>query len=236
MINTVLFDLDGTLAPFDQQDFIHAYFPLLCAAAPEFDPKALVKAVWAGTEAMMQNDGTTSNYDRFWQAFEAHFGREVRRYEPVFDAFYGGEFDKVKAVLRRPSPARAIVDGLKAKGYTVVLATNPYFPLVALKTRLSWLGLTPEDFALVTHYQNCRACKPNPLYFEDVLHTLGKQPADCLMVGNNAVEDMAAADVGISVYLVTDFLENPQGEEIARFPHGTLDDLAAFCESLPPVE
>ena len=39
MLNTILFDLDGTLLPFWQDDFIHTYFKMLvaCAAPMGYD-------------------------------------------------------------------------------------------------------------------------------------------------------------------------------------------------------
>ncbi|MBQ2445786.1 MAG: hypothetical protein II272_05025 [Oscillospiraceae bacterium] len=62
-ITTVLFDLDGTLLPMDQEEFIRAYFSLLAKKlAPRgYDPKALYPALLAGIEAMVVNDGSRRN-------------------------------------------------------------------------------------------------------------------------------------------------------------------------------
>jgi phosphoglycolate phosphatase-like HAD superfamily hydrolase len=59
MITTVLFDLDGTLLPMDQDAFTRGYFKFLAAKlAPHgYEPKQLVEAIWTGTEAMVRNDG-----------------------------------------------------------------------------------------------------------------------------------------------------------------------------------
>ena len=53
----VLFDLDGTLLPMDNEYFIQVYFKLLCKkmAAYGYDPDRLVQTVWRGTKAMMKN-------------------------------------------------------------------------------------------------------------------------------------------------------------------------------------
>ena len=67
MITTVLFDLDGTLLPMDQDAFTRSYFKLLAAKlAPHgYEPKQLVEAIWTGTEAMVRNDGSrTIRHDR----------------------------------------------------------------------------------------------------------------------------------------------------------------------------
>ena len=57
-ITTVLFDLDGTLLPMDQDQFVKMYFGLLAKALAPRDPEALIRGVWTGTKAMMTNDGS----------------------------------------------------------------------------------------------------------------------------------------------------------------------------------
>ena len=62
-IKTVLFDLDGTLLPMDQDVFIKDYFGRLARklAPYGYEPKKLIEAVWAGTKAMVQNAGAVTN-------------------------------------------------------------------------------------------------------------------------------------------------------------------------------
>ena len=62
MLKAVLFDLDGTLLPMDQDLFTEGYFKLLAKkAAPRgYEPGALVQAIWRGTGAMVNNDGSHS--------------------------------------------------------------------------------------------------------------------------------------------------------------------------------
>ena len=48
MINTILFDLDGTLLPMDQELFMKAYFQALgqkCISL-SLDEKAMISAIW----------------------------------------------------------------------------------------------------------------------------------------------------------------------------------------------
>lgn len=228
-ITTVLFDLDGTLLPMELEKFTNTYFGLLAKkAAPfGFQPEPLVAAVWKGTKAMVKNDGTEANDKRFWDTFAGEMGEEVLQLRPVFDGFYANEFHGAKAACGENPLARRAIDGLKDKGYDVVLATNPIFPLVGVETRLSWVGLRPEDFSYITAYENSTTCKPNPAYYAEILRNTGKRPQECLMVGNDATEDTAALEQGIGVYLVTDCLLNPKGRDISGVPQGTF---AAFLE------
>ena len=89
-IKAVLFDLDGTLLPMDQDIFVKAYFKGLTAKmAPfGFDPEKLIKVIWGGTEAMVKNNGEMTNEKAFWDFFAGVYGEEVRKYEPTFEEFY----------------------------------------------------------------------------------------------------------------------------------------------------
>ena len=88
-IKAILFDLDGTLLPMDQNKFVKSYFGLLAQKlAPRgYEPKKLIDGIWAGTAAMVKNDGSSSNETVFWKQFEGLFGPKVREDMPVFDEF-----------------------------------------------------------------------------------------------------------------------------------------------------
>ena len=63
MIKNILFDLDGTLLPMDQDKFANGYFSrLVKKLAPlGYEPQKTVDGIWAGTAAMVKNDGKTTN-------------------------------------------------------------------------------------------------------------------------------------------------------------------------------
>ena len=230
-ITTILFDLDGTLLPMDQEEFTNAYFALLAekAAPYGYEAKPLVAAVWQGTKAMVKNDGRAKNCDRFWETFAGALGENVLKLRPVFDKFYENEFHGAKTATGENPLAKRAVEGLKAKGYDVILATNPIFPAVGVRTRLSWVGLAPEDFTEITAYERYSSCKPNPEYFGEILRNTGKRPEECLMVGNDVEEDLAAAQKGIDVYLVTDCLINPKERDLSQAERGTFADFMTYA-------
>lgn len=229
-ITTVLFDLDGTLLPMDPDDFIKAYFTELSkkAAPLGYDGKAIVSAVWKATAAMQENDGTMLNIDCFWQAFADILGEKVMELKPHFDRFYTEEFDRVKRVTGENPNARKVVDKLQADGIDLIVATNPLFPLAGNLTRLNWVGLKKEDFSYITAYENSTFCKPNVEYYAEILKKQNKQPSECLMVGNDVVEDLAAAELGLDTYLVTDCLINPNNTDISAFARGSFADFTAY--------
>ena len=230
MITTVLFDLDGTLLPMDQDVFVKDYLGRIAAKlAPQgYDPKLLVDTIWRGTAAMVKNDGAKTNEAVFWDYAVSVHGEKIVQDKHFFDEFYETEFDKIKASCGFHPAAAEIVQELKAKGLRVALATNPIFPARATQWRMSWAGLQPEAFELYTTYENSRHCKPNPAYYRDVLAQLQVQPEQCLMVGNDVGEDMVASRLGIQVFLLTDCIINKSNEDISQYPHGNFDALKAF--------
>lgn len=229
-MKAVLFDLDGTLLPMDQDAFTKGYFKLLAKklAARGYEPAELVKNVWAGTAAMVRNDGHCSNEEAFWDTFTEIYGWSARNDIPVFNAFYANEFQQAQALCGHTPKAAEIVHWLKAQGCRVALATNPLFPAIATESRIRWAGLEPEEFELYTTYENIGYCKPNLDYYREILRRMALQPEDCLMVGNDVGEDMIAEKLGMKVFLLTDCVINKAGENIDRWPHGGFDELAEY--------
>lgn len=234
MITTVFFDLDGTLLPMDQELFIKAYFGGMAKKlAPHgYDPEKLIKAVWKGTGAMTMNDGAERNEEVFWKVFDAVMGKECRKDEPLFEEYYRTDFQKVRQVCGFDERAGKVLQEIKQMGLRVVLATNPLFPPIATQSRVRWAGLQPEDFELITTYDNSSFCKPNPEYYREILGKLGLRAEECLMVGNDSAEDMAAQEVGMQVFLLTDCLINKDGRDISRYPNGSFPELMTYIRSL----
>ena len=234
MLKCVLFDLDGTLLPMDQDVFVKAYFTGLAKKlAPHgYDPKALIDGIWAGTAAMICNDGSCSNEDAFWQAFELKLGRKARQDEALFYEFYCTDFQNVRQVCGFTQKAAETLGGIRKMGLRVALATNPIFPAVATQSRIRWAGLQPEDFEFYTTYENSSYCKPNPAYYQLILDKLGLAPEECIMVGNDASDDTAAGKLGIQVFLLTRDLINKEGRDLSGYPQGDYDDLMKFIDEV----
>ena len=229
-IKTVMFDLDGTLLPMDQDQFTQYYFGLLAKKlAPHgYNAEQLISGIWAGTAAMVKNDGSCTNEEAFWKTFCAVMGERVLEDKPLFEEFYRVEFQGARASCGYAPQAAGLVARLKAAGYRVILATNPIFPAIATESRIRWAGLAPEDFELYTTYENACRCKPNPDYYRDLLSSMALEASECLMVGNDATEDTAAELAGIQVFLLTDCLINKENKDLSHWPHGGFDELEKF--------
>lgn len=226
-IKAVLFDLDGTLLPMDQDLFTKGYFKLLAKklAPLGYLPEELTAAIWKGTGAMVRNDGQRRNEEAFWNAFSQTYGEDVRKDEPVFNEFYGNEFQQAKECCGYNPKAAEAVRTIKEMGFRTALATNPIFPAIATESRIRWTGLEPEEFEFYTTYEDIGYCKPNPNYYMEVAKRIGLKPEECLMVGNDVTEDMVAETIGMQVFLLTDCMINREDKDISAFRHGSFPEL-----------
>ena len=233
-IKAILFDLDGTLLPLDQEKFSATYFKTLAEKLVPYgyDPEKMAKSIWSGVREMMLNNGSATNEEVFWKHFCSIWGKNARKDEPVFEEYYRNEFDAAKAACGYNEKAAKTVRTLKARGYRVVLATNPVFPPIATQKRMNWAGFTPEDFELYTTYDNSSFCKPKVEYYSEILKKMGLSPEEVLMVGNDVREDMVARKLGIKVFLMPECLINRDNEDISQFPSGNFDDLLKYIDSL----
>lgn len=229
----ILFDLDGTLLPMDMENFEKMYFKGLCGFMTELPPEQVISSVWAGTKAMVLNDGSVTNREAFAKVFSKESGIDYDKNEERFMEFYRTVFQKCVDACAVTETSREIVHTLQKKGYTVAVATNPIFPQIATYSRLRWLGLEAEEFPLVTTFENSHRAKPNPAYYEEVCDKLGVKPSDCIMIGNDVGEDGCAASLGIKVMIVTDCLLNPKNLPMDSFETGTLADVLAWAKALP---
>ena len=233
MLKAILFDLDGTLLPITPEVFAKAYFTALYSelAPYGFEKDSFIKAMWAGIDAMKKNDGKRKNEEAFWDSFEKVVGRNMKELDGVLKAFYKNKFDGLQSVCQKKDEVGALIKRLKIK-YRLVLATNPVFPMAAQVSRLKWTGSDPADFEYITSFENSSFCKPKAEYYESILQKLNLRGEECIMVGNDVGEDMPAAEVGMKVFLLPEFIINTENADISKYPSGDYGDLEKYIETL----
>lgn len=233
MIKAVLFDLDGTLLPLDQEEFVGAYFNELAkkvCPVVGISPEVLTKAIWTGTGAMVKNDGSKRNDETFWETFVKLTGLDLDIVKPLTDEFYPNEFNNAKVIAGENPLAKTAVELARQNGRKVVLATNPIFPMAGQISRLHWIGLSESDFNLITAYETENYSKPNPKYYMSICKRIGIDPQDCLMIGNDEGEDMyPASSIGMKCYNVTN-------NKIASENHPWNGDSGTFAELVEYLE
>ena len=235
MLKAILFDLDGTLLPMDQEVFAKTYFKKITAHSCKlgYTPEQFMTGMKAGISAMIRNDGSRTGEEVFWDAFGTVCGRMAEENKAHVDAFYGSEFDSIRSVCGYDPRAAEVVRYAKARGLRVILATNPIFPAAATYKRVNWAGLDPDEFELCTTYENFGLCKPKPAYYTEILRRAELTPDECLMVGNDVTEDaVAGGAAGLRVFLIPDCLISPPDADLSAYPHGSFDDLKAYIDTL----
>lgn len=224
---TILFDLDGTLLEMHTDPFVKQYFQELGKyVGDRFDAETLLKIIWDATKAMIvSTEPDKTNEQVFIEHFVTKSGIAKEDAWPLFDAFYREVFPTLSH-LTYPSPwGKKLVNTAKEHGYRIAVATNPVFPREAIHHRLAWIELAPEDFELVTVYEESHFTKPNAGYFQEICTKLGVDPTECIMVGNHMQEDMVAGKLGMKTFLVTNYMEDRGEPQYPVDQRGNIEEL-----------
>jgi FMN phosphatase YigB (HAD superfamily) len=235
-MNTILFDLDGTLLPIDHKQFEKIYFHGLSSRFTDlYTPEAFIKLIWDATKAMVMDTSDATNEEAFMSALGSVVDEKLEEMKRRFAQFYETDFDLVRSAVIESAEMIEAVQILKSKGYTLVVATNPMFPKIAIDKRITWTGLKREDFTYVTSFENNHFCKPQPKFYQEILSDLNLKPQDCLMVGNDVDEDMIAGALGMKTYLITNHKIHRSQKPMPIDYEGNYADFLLFVQSLPTL-
>jgi len=226
-VSTILFDLDGTLLEMQTEPFVKSYMKEVGRhVGDQYDTQKLLAMIWEATKAMIvSQEPKKTNEQVFIEYFITHSGWKREDVWPLFDSFYRDVFPTLSH-LTYPSPwASQIVEAAKTQAFRIAVATNPVFPREAIYHRLAWIGMTADEFELVTVYEEMHFTKPNPSYFQEICEKLGVGPAECVMVGNHMQEDMVASKLGMKTFLVTNWMEDRGEPQYPVDQRGTLEGL-----------
>lgn len=231
----LLFDLDGTLLPMDREEFVRAYLPGISAAAARLgDPRRIANCILQGSYAMIQSVSPDKTLETvFWEAFEELSGITRADSEAIFEAYYrSSAFDKLSEMTPAEPLVPQIVSEARRTGMRVILATSPLFPRIATEKRILWAGLKPSDFELVTTFEYFHAAKPNREYYEELLAIAGLRGSECVMVGNDAREDVPAPRaLGMETFLVLNHAIIPEGKKCECDHKGNYSDLLEYINA-----
>jgi FMN phosphatase YigB (HAD superfamily) len=209
VLTGVLFDLDGTLLDIDLDDFFRRYFAALGPAIAEVLGAGAnvangLDAVMRGTEAMCRTHPGLTNRQAFNATFLELTGTDLADAEnaAILERFYAEVFPTLREDSGPTPEARRCVEHALELGLRVAIATNPIFPRAAIEERMRWADIADLPVHVVTAYENMHSAKPHASYYLEIASMLALPPSEALMVGDDRVLDMAAADVGMKTYFV----------------------------------
>lgn len=202
----ILFDLDGTLTKMDTDSFEKDYTKLIVQYFSQW--MKVEDAISSFKEAVkvmtVVNDGRT-NKDKFYSCFEGKTTIPLSEIQSKEKEFYETQFLHLEGHIDCNENMHEATKLLKEKGMEMLLATNPLFPQIATYTRMKWANYSPDDFKLVTTFEDCHYTKYHKEYYQlDILDRFDLKAEDCLMVGNNTMEDGLAASLGIKTIIISD--------------------------------
>lgn len=235
MKKLIMTDLDCTLLPMDQDAYIQIYVNAIAKLFYEhgFDGKKIAKTTMQSAYAMGKNDGSRTNKEVFEEAFKAMVEENAQEAIELFPKVYEEPYDAIKEVTKVNEYAHEIVKLMREKAEFVVVATQPMFPLEAVKKRLSWTNLSHDMFDDITVYDNCTFSKPSTGYYKEIMDKFGATAENTVMFGNDVNEDiLPCKELGVETFLLTDGLINVKNHDISDLRKGTYLDMIEYLKSL----
>lgn len=232
LVQTVLFDLDGTLVDVDMNCFVPSYLRRLTEQMSDLaNPAQATRSLHNAVAAMFANTDADKTLEAILlEVLDKELSVTPDQYQACLGLFCRNDLADLKPLVTGHRVAQALIDACLERGWRIVLATNPIFPRAVIDARVNWGGLDGERFHHVTAYETAHFCKPNPAYFVEVMELLQVDAKNCLMVGNDSLHDMSASQVGMQTCLLTPWNIKRSGRDFKADWQGTHEDLLALLQ------
>ena len=236
---TLLIDLDDTLLENDIYKFLPHYLSSLGKHLSAYvDPERMARELMAATGVMAANEKPTRSLEATFDAsFYPAIGVQKQDLVPALRDFYENVFPTLQYLTRPRAAASRLVRYLISQGHTIIIATNPLFPIRAIEHRLAWADL-PVDrypFALVSSFEAFHYAKPDPGFLAECLARIGWPSQPVAIIGNSEKDDLVPAKkLGIPGFLVTSAENETDPTSKRGFPdgQGSLEDAIPWIEAL----
>ncbi len=186
-----------------------------------------------------KNQSDLDNLSKFAIDFESRINISQSEIIKRFKDFYQTNFAEVCQIMIVHPIAKELLN-LASERFQIVAATNPLFPLVANETRFSQTGLDIFPWVEITSAEDYHFAKPHIEFYEELLDKIKKKPSECMIIGDDPINDMVAGGLGIKTFLVksdrrafSDIIKTDPNYENVDFPvdhTGTLEDLFTLIQ------
>lgn len=231
-IKAIFFDLDGTLIDVDMNLFVPGYLRRLTGRmSAQAKPSHATRAMHSAVAAMFANTDREKTLETILlETLYAELAVTPQQYADSLEHFYLHDLDELQPMVNGYECSARLVDASLARGWQVVLATNPIFPRKVVDARVNWGKLEIDSFHHVTAYETAHFCKPSPAFFTELLDCLQLEAKHCLMVGNDTLHDLAASQVGMQTCLLTPWLIRRPGCRFRPDWQGRHEELLALID------
>jgi FMN phosphatase YigB (HAD superfamily) len=233
MTLTLLLDLDDTLLNTNLQSFMPAYFQALAnEMASQVTPTLMFRALISGMQKMNESDDFSKTLKEVFDAeFYPQLNVEQGTLDLVIENFYDNIFPTLQNLTSPKEGAKEFVEWAMQKKYRIAIATDPLLPNKATQHRLRWAGFDPNQFEIISTYENFHFSKTHSAYYAEVLGKMNWPDSLILMVGNDVDRDiLPAKKLGIKTFLVDAEPASKSGCEADSA--GSLSDLILWLESM----
>jgi len=233
-LDAILFDLDGTLLRVQMAEFIPRYVEGLASCfTPYAKPKKFARVMLGAIRGLIRDegDGQQTNQQRVYSILQQHLAIPQQAAREAFQSYAAEQLDSLQELVQPIPLARQILLDCQQRGIKLVLATNPVFPAFMIQARLRWGDLEDIHFSHLTSTENSCYCKPQSGYFREIVEQLQLAPENCMMVGNDTLQDLSAAAVGIETFLVDTWVVEREGRQWSSDHRGNHDELRRFLHA-----
>jgi FMN phosphatase YigB (HAD superfamily) len=223
-ITTLLFDIDNTLLTLDENEFLQVYSNLLHGFFQVEIPdiQKFIGILLSSTAKMYEKEPKErTTLSKFAYHFSSQSGLPQEEIIRRFLSFYSTDFQKVSSISTKVPIAKNLLI-LASNHFSIVAATTPLFPAIANEKRLGWADLNTLPWIEITSAEDYHFSKPHIEYYYELLNKISKKASECLMIGNDPINDMVAGKIGIKTFLVIDDRNNEK--EKTKIITTSLDD------------
>jgi FMN phosphatase YigB (HAD superfamily) len=170
--------------------------------APAIRPWRFRSAFREALRRMQSHHREKFNHEVFIESLAEASHRSPAAIDRLFRDSVERDFSRLGDRFGPIAGAREALGRASERGYRLVLATNPVFPLRAVQMRMAWGGIGDVPFDYITNSEVMTRCKPDVDYYHELLDRLSTEPHQCAMIGNDPVNDLPAHDAGIPTLLI----------------------------------